>query len=176
MKPGPKPTSAKVHYLHGNPSKLPASRLLDEFSPDVALPKCPPHLKGPAAAEYKRLGAELERYGLMSELDRGVLAMMATEWSRHVWAEKRIAEINAADPEGERGLVDKTPNGYQVQSVYLQISRKAIEIYHRLALEYGLTPAARTRVPPPAMQIPLPGIEQPNQAAAGGKPTLSSFA
>lgn len=173
MKPGPKPNPKVTHLRHGNPSKMTESQLLSDFRPDVALPRCPKHLKDEARREYQRLGQELRRYGLVSELDRGVLAMMAEEWSRHVWAEEKIAQANEADAAGEAGLVEKTPQGYRMQSVYLQISRKSIELYHKLAAEFGLTPSARTRVTPGATpQMGLPGVE----AATPARPSLASFA
>ena len=171
-KPGPKPKPSNVHFLHGNPSKKRASELLDDFRPDVELPSCPKHLEAEARAEYKRLGRELERYGLMSKLDRGVLAMAATEWSRYVWAEQRIAALNAEHPDRpEKGLVDITPNGFRQMSVYLIISRKAMELYLKFIAEFGGTPSARTRVSPSSPQLGLPGIEgQPD------KPRLGMFA
>lgn len=172
---GRPPLPAKVHQLHGNASKKPMAALLDEFSPDVELAKLPAWVKGEARKEYQRLGEELERYGLVSKLDRGALIMMATEWARYVWAETKIAEENEADlVRGERGLVAMTPSGYKVMSVYLTIQRAAIERYTKLASEFGLTPAARTRVRPNQNQLLLPGMEPP--ASAQGAPSLRSFA
>lgn len=177
--PGPKPKSATIHQLHGNPSKKPVSQLLDEFRPDVELPKCPRfmHLKGvameEAKREYVRIGQELVRYGLVSELDRGALAVLACEWGLYVWAQQRIAEVNAEDPAGEKGLISATPQGYRMQSVYLQIARKAQENYLKGAALFGLTPSDRTRVTPGLTQMQLPGMEKIN----GDRPlTLGSFA
>src|SRR2546425_572409 len=136
MLPGPKPKSATIHQLHGNPSKLPAPLLTDDFRPDVDLPKVPRflQLKGialeEAKREYLRLGRELLRYGLISELDRGALAILAVEWGLAAWAQQRIAEHNAANPDRpDAGLIDVTPQGYRMQSVELQIFRKAEENY-----------------------------------------------
>lgn len=165
---------SKVHYLHGNPSKKPAADLHDGFQPDVELPDCPAVLKGEAAKEYQRLGAELERYSLVSKIDRGTLAMIATEWGRYVWAEDKIRQLNKQDPEGERGLVDRSPNNYKVMSVYLQISRGAIALYLKMAAEFGLTPAARSRVKPgEGGQMSLPGMPAAN---GDNGPRLRDFA
>lgn len=166
---------SKVHFLNGNPSNKPIGELLDEFSPDVELPTCPQHLKDEARREYSRIGKELERYGLISKLDRGVLAMCAAQWARYVWAEKRIAEINAADPESERGFIDRTPNNYKVMSVYLVISRDASSMYLKLCSELGLTPAARSRVKASnSPQLQLPGM--PAADGSEDRPSLRSFA
>lgn len=165
---------SKVHYLHGNASKKSAEDLRDGFQPDVELPACPAHLKDEARKEYMRLGRELERYALVSKIDRGTLAMIATEWARYVWAEQKIREHNDADPKGERGLVDKSPNDYKVMSVYLQISRGAIALYLKLAGEFGLSPASRSKVQPgDGGQLVLPGMPAAPEA---GAPRLRDYA
>jgi phage terminase small subunit len=46
----------------------------------------------------------------------------------------------------ELGEVAATPNGYAVQSVWLQIANKAMEQMHKFMVEFGFTPASRTRV------------------------------
>lgn len=165
---------SNVHVLRGNASKKPVADLRDDFTPDVELPDCPEHLRDDAAAEYERLGGELERYGLVSNVDRGVLSMLATLWARYVWAERKIRAENEADQKGEAGLVARTPNEYKVMSVYLQISNAAIKDYLKLAAEFGLTPAARSRVQPGVPgQLSLPGVDPAPEA---GAPTLRSFA
>lgn len=147
---------------------------LGKFAPDVEFPECPPHLVAEAHEEYLRLGRELERYRLVSKVDRGVLAMVATAWARYVWAERKITELNLSDPNGEKGLVDRTPNDYKVMSVYLQISNAAIDKYLKLAAEFGLSPSSRSRVSPAAGgQLSLPGIEPGGEQ---GPPRLRDFA
>ena len=165
---------SNVHYLGGNPSKKATADLLGEFRPDVELPACPKHMRDEARREYARIGKELERYGLVSKLDRGVLAMCASEWARWVWAEQRISELNAKDPAGEAGLIDRTPNDYKVLSVYSIHSKAASERYLKLCNELGLTPAARSKVKaaPQSPQLGLPGIGDGGDSG----PTLRSFA
>lgn len=174
---GRPPKPSKVHQLHGNPSKKSAVLLGEDFSPEVALAKCPAHLRGEARKEYMRLGQELERYGLMSKLDRGVLCGLAVAWARHVWAEEKIRALNAADQvNGSAGMVARTATGYEHQSVYLQISSKEMDRYVKLAHEFGLTPAARTRVHPgDTAQLTLPGVPEASNDTPQA-PTLRSFA
>lgn len=173
--PGPKPKPDRVHYLNGNPSKKPLTGLLDGFQPDAELPECPKHLHDEASAEYRRLGEQLNRYHMVSQLDRGVLAMAAVEWARHVWAESKIAATNAVDPNGEAGLVDVTPNGFKQMSVYLIISRKAMELYLKFCTEFGLTPSSRTRVTPANPQLQLPGLASSDDEVGAPKLTLACF-
>jgi P27 family predicted phage terminase small subunit len=162
----------KVHYLRGNPSKLPVDALTDDFQPDVELPTCPGHLQDEARKEYRRIGKELERYGLISKLDRGVLSMACERWAEYVWAQRKMAELNEQDPNGEKGYIDRTPNDYKVMSVYLQIARSSESQYVKLCNELGLTPAARSRVKASSPQLHLPGMGPEDE----GGHSLASFA
>src|SRR5580765_2563541 len=100
---GPTPAPANVHVLKGNPSKKPLSALFGEFRPEVEIPDAPTFLWPAAKAEWDRITPELESYGLVSQLDRGLLAMLCQEWARYVWAEEKIAALNKDDPNGEAG-------------------------------------------------------------------------
>lgn len=153
---GPKPLPANVHLLRGNASKKSLGALIDEFRPDVEIPNCPAVLWPEAKKEWRRLAAELQRYGLISKLDRGTLAMCCQEWARWQWAEAKIAEANKADPKGEAGMIEVAQSGYRMHSVYLQISVKAEERYEKLKSCFGLSPADRTRVTPSDPQLSLP--------------------
>jgi len=157
---GPKPLPANVHALKGNPSKKPLSQLLGEFKPEVEIPDAPAFLWPGAKAEWDRIAPELEYYGLVSKLDRGLLAMLCQEWARYVWAEEKITALNKADPEGEAGLIATAPtSGYRMPSVYAQISRRALETYEKLCAQFGLSPSGRSRVTPSDNQPFLPGME-----------------
>ena len=156
---GPAPLPANVHLLKGNPSKKPIGELLGELRPPVALPTCPDWLSTEARAEWDRIGAELQKLGLVAEIDRAVLAMYCVEYARWQWAEQKMAEANAADARGEAGMVERTPQGYRMQSVYLQIARKAQEAVGRYAAQFGMAPSARSRVRPSDNQGDLFGGE-----------------
>lgn len=167
-------TPSKVVSLRGGDVRRAASVQLDEFSPDPALARLPAWVTGEARKEYLRVGEQLDRYGIVSEIDRGALVMMASEWARVVWAEQKIAELNKADPKGEAGLVAKTPNDYAVVSVYEQIRRAAMTSYLKLASEFGLTPSSRTRIRPGSPQLALPGMD--GNEGGDEAPSLRSFA
>ena len=139
---GPKPLPANVHLLRGNPSKLSGSQLRDGVTPPIEVPSCPRHLKGAALKEWKRITVELKALGLISQIDRAALAMYCAAWGRHVVAEEKIIEL------GEQGLVDKTPNGFQVQSAWVSISNKAMEQCKSFLSEFGMSPSSRSRVTP----------------------------
>lgn len=164
---GPKPLPANVHMLRGNPSKKPFGALVDEFRPEVEIPQCPAVLWPEAKKEWRRITAELKRYGLVSKLDRGALAMLCQDWAQWHWAEARIAEANKADPKGEAGMIEVAQSGYRLQSVYLQISVRARDNYMKAKSCFGLSPSDRTRVTPSDPQLPLP-FGDTGAAPAGG--------
>lgn len=139
---GPKPLPANVHLLRGNPSKLSAAQLRDSISPEVCIPDAPKHLKGSSLKEWNRISVELVQLGLISQIDRAALSMYCTAWGRHTDAETKLREL------GELGLIDETPNGFKVQGVWLNISNKAMEQCAKFMAEFGMSPAARSRVTP----------------------------
>ncbi len=107
---------------------------------------------------------------MISHVDRGALAMICTTWARYVEAEEFIEK---ASQNGKSGLFQMSPNGYPIQSPWLAVSNKAIDMYKSLLSEFGLSPAARVRITPQTQQISLPGMEPDGQNSS---PTLSSFA
>ena len=163
---GPKPLPANVHMLRGNPSNKPLASLLDDVvRPDVAIPKCPVR-SAAFRKEWKRISSHLAQLGLVSELDRAMLTGYCTAWADLEWAEERIAALNADDPTGERGRVDATPSGYKQIGVLMQIRNRALADLKTFAAEFGMSPAARSRVTPSDPQLSLPGVSA--KPAEGG--------
>jgi P27 family predicted phage terminase small subunit len=168
MKRGPAPLPANVHMLNGNPSKKSSAELRNELKPDVVLPDPPEHLADLAKAEWNRLGAELIRLGLISQLDRAAFAVYCQAYARWAAAE---AKLKVA---GEDALVETTPSGYRQMSVLLQISNRAADQMHKFMCEFGMTPSARTRFTTLSAQLPLfpdanntnPGASQAPDAAS----------
>jgi len=166
---GPKPLPANVHLLRGNASKKPLASLLDEVvRPDVAVPKCPDALSPEAKAEWKRITKHLRVLGLISQIDMAMLTGYCAAWGDYVWAEKRIAALNVEDPTGERGRIWDTPSGYKQISVLQQIKNRALDQLKSFAAEFGMSPAARSRVTASDPQLALPGVEdKPSEGGWG---------
>lgn len=167
---GPRPLPANVHALRGNASKKPLSQLLDGVHPEIEIPGCPPHLQVEAKKEWKRVSVELEALGLISKIDRGALAAYCSAWAETVICEKKIAQLNAADPNGEAGLVGITPSGYQQMSVWVQIRNRAYDRMMKFAAEFGMSPSARSRVSVSENngQLGLPGVDDKPDAPKTG--------
>ena len=158
---GPQPLPANVHVLRGNPSKLPAAALLDEFKPEVEIPSSPSWIWPEAKKEWKRITAELQRYGLVSKLDRAALVLYVQAWAKMVWAEQMLsramaraeearaaAEAAGEEYDGGDGIMVKTAGGNFTYSHYWVVGRRAGEDVNRYLALFGLSPASRARVTP----------------------------
>lgn len=156
---GPKSLPANVHHLRGNASKKPLSQLLDEFKPEVEIPNFPSWIWPEAKKEWKRIGFELERYGLVSKLDRAALVLYCQAWAKMVWAEQMLSRaMKAADEArelaeaagltytGGDGLMVKTANGNFTYSHHWVVGKHAAAEVRRYLDLFGLSPSARTRV------------------------------
>lgn len=129
----PKPTSLKL--IEGNPGRRPLGERGAE--PYGGAPTCPAHLCPSAKAEWKRLANQLQLLGLLSQLDRAVLAAYCQAYGRWVEAERKLKETP---------MLLKLPSGYVQQNPWLTIANKQLELMHKYMAELGLSPVARTRV------------------------------
>lgn len=108
-----------------------------EPQPALEHPDCPELLTGEARALWEHLAPRLYRLGLLTELDAPALAATCSAYGRWHTAEKHLAE---------QGDVVKSPSGYPIINPYLSISKAAWKQYRDGLQEFGLSPAARTRL------------------------------
>lgn len=136
--PAPKPTELK--RLEGNPGK----RALNTREPRYAAkaPPCPKHLTGEARKEWRRVSRELLAAKLLQVVDRAALAAYCQAWARWVDAELKMQE------DGFR-MVATTDKGYEHVSPWFQVSTQALKQMKAFLVEFGLTPASRTRIQAP---------------------------
>ena len=165
----------KVHWLKGNPSKK-ALGQSGGVSAITELPKCPAHIKGTARKHYNELGEQLLRYGLVTSLDVGSLALAAIAYGDWVEARKEIERRDKEVKTPLAGYIARTPKGYEVMSVPLQIANAAEARYWKAVAEFGLSPSSRSRVQPTSGQIALPGMEATEQDAPALGTRLADFA
>ena len=98
---GRKPLPSNVVRLRGNPGKR---RLNDaEPRPAAKVPPCPACLGDEARKEWQRLAKELAELGLLTGLDRGMLAAYCQ--AHALWVEA-VSSIE------RYGTMVKSPNGY----------------------------------------------------------------
>jgi P27 family predicted phage terminase small subunit len=89
----------------------------------------------------------LVRLKLLTRLDRAAFAAYCQAWARHVEAENELAKASA---------LAFTHNGYPIVNPWQTISKQAVDQMSRFLAEFGLTPAARTRI-----NAPHPPSEEP---------------
>lgn len=135
MKPGPIPKKDNVRQL----------KTVGDNKPKFVAPECPAHITGAARDEWTRISELLQKYKLITEIDTAALALYCASYGRWQEAEARIAEIKE---KGGDGLMVKAPSGYPIQNPYLAIANRAMEDCYKYLQQFGLSPAARTRVQP----------------------------
>lgn len=75
--------------------------------------------------------------GMMTQIDRSGLAAYCQAYARWVEAEESLAK---------RGTIVKTKAGNVIQNPYLAVANKAMDNMRKFLIEFGMTPASRSRV------------------------------
>lgn len=143
MTSGRKPTPTALKLVKGNPGKRAINK--KEAKIDLAEPTPPSFLSDDAKVEWGRVVSILYAAGLMTELDRAALAAYAQAYGRWAQAERALARMAAKD-ELNSALMIKTSNGNAVQNPLVGIANKAKADMVRYALEFGMSPSARSKV------------------------------
>jgi len=135
---GRKPLPTVLHVLNGNPSKInleERERKEPKFS--STLPKCPEWLNTDAKKEWKRLLPDLEMSGILRQVDMAVFAGYCDNYA--MW--KKASELIEVE-----GLTIETMQGGLKAHPATAIRDKALEKMKSFAVEFGFTPASRSRV------------------------------
>ncbi|WP_147564934.1 phage terminase small subunit P27 family [Clostridium tyrobutyricum] len=129
----PKPTAIKV--LEGNPGKRPLNQ--NEPKPEKKAPKCPAWLEAEAKKEWRRMSKTLEAIGVLTQVDASAFAGYCQAYARWKEAEEFLSK---------HGTIFKTPSGYIQQVPQVSIAQTYLKIMKDFCSEFGLTPAARSRI------------------------------
>jgi len=175
--------------LRGNPSKKTHVDLNGTPQPEIEIPGCPKHLLPEAKKEWRRIGPELQKLGLISRLDRTALGMYCQAVAHLVWHEQmlqRAKEQYAAmatrhDAEqatlvakaaaagevhvpvewaGGDGFMLPTPNGSFMYNPHWVARNKLVSEVDKLLASFGMSPSSRGRVSPSSNQLSLFGDQQ----------------
>jgi P27 family predicted phage terminase small subunit len=91
-----------------------------------------------AKLEWKRVSAELVSLNLLTSVDRAALAAYCASWSRWMDAETNVQKY---------GAVIKSPkSGFPIQNPYVGIANTALDQMRKFLIEFGMTPASRSRI------------------------------
>jgi len=131
----PKPTNLKV--LEGNPGRRP----LPENEPAAdGTPEAPSDLECEALAEWNRIVPELDSMGLLARADRAALVRYCQAWAT---SQAAFADMN------DNGMYETVYNQHGSRTVKrpcVNVAAEYSKIMKSYLIEFGLTPAARTRV------------------------------
>jgi P27 family predicted phage terminase small subunit len=143
--PGRRPTPTYLRLLKGNPQHRPIGKAEPEPTVPPSVPPAPEHLYGYALDEWCRVTPELFHMRVLTNADLKVLEAYCTAYGRWREAEEALARYRAQDP-NMHGLVLRTPAGIPTPNPLVNVARKAGLDMLRYAIEFGLTPAARSRI------------------------------
>lgn len=172
-KRGPPPKPTALRELEGNPSNRPLPENEPKAPPAPKAAQPPKHLCKHSKAEWKRLYPILRACGLMSANDLTAFAVYCSLYGRWVKAEEELAKSTA---------LLKTPNGHVQPNPWITIARQTAELMKAYLIEFGMTPAARSRIgnaiippsPPPKQdEPPPPSIDAGQFGGLIGKQTVN---
>jgi P27 family predicted phage terminase small subunit len=132
---GPIPKPTVIEIMEGRPGHRPINS--NEPQPRAVAPRCPDYLDARAKKEWKRLVPILQRMRVLTEADGIALGNLCQTYSTMLKAQEKLNEL---------GILYKSPSGYVMQSPLLNIVSACIDTLNKLSREFGLTPAARSRL------------------------------
>ena len=131
----PLPTALKV--LEGDRGKGRRPINQNEPTPPQDNVKCPDWLLPEAKKEWKRLGPSLVAMGILTDHDMEAFAGYCQAYARWREAEEFMTQ---------HGTIVKTKSGYWQQVPQVSIAQTYLKIMNKIAEQFGLTPAARSRI------------------------------
>jgi len=153
-KRGPRPMPTHLKLLRGNPRKEGLNHDEPQPAMPTAVPPAPVFLKGYAAEEWARIAEELYYLRLLTRIDIHALSAYCQAYAIWRTAVETFAVMAERDPV-MHGLMVKAANGTALQNPVVLTIRHAANDMVKYAAEFGLTPAARSRIsatdsePPP---------------------------
>lgn len=128
-------TPAQLKVIEGN---FRADRHSHGPVVEIGLPPCPKWLPRRARKHWDQLGAELVKVGLISVVDGSAFTLHCDSFGKYQEATEKLKTL--------QDLQDETPNGLMIQSALFTIRNKLWDQVLSSAKEFGLTPAARSKV------------------------------
>jgi len=130
--------------LRGNPRKESLNKREPQPIVPSQVPEAPAFLNGYAREEWHRVAEELLRLRLLTVVDLQPLAAYCQAYGRWRTAEEALARMATMDPMTSGLMLKK--GGNPVYNPLVAVAEKAAGAMVRYAAEFGLTPAARSRV------------------------------
>ena len=139
---GRKPVPTNLHILNGNPSrKKDLGKKEPKPTPIVKTPKPPPWMNPEGKKAWKRLSPELERLGLLTTADLETFTAACQSYGLWVECEQYLKKHGRT-----YGYTNKAGETNDIARPEVKIGQKALDQFKGLMSEFGLSPAARTRI------------------------------
>lgn len=143
MTRGRKPTADIIKFSRGTLRKDRINRAAPK--PRVEIPDAPDFLNEDALAEWTRISETLFKLGVITALDRAILAAYCVSFGDWIGALRTMNRFAKQD-EHTGGRLIRTQGGNTIQNPLIGIANKARADMARYAAELGITPASRSRV------------------------------
>jgi P27 family predicted phage terminase small subunit len=130
----PKPTVIRI--AEGNRGKRPINEREPKPISDT-IPSLPKTASIEAKEEWKRIAPELQKMGVLTFVDQTALEAYCESYA--TW-KQALAKTR------EGSLIHMTSKGYIMPNPYLSIANKAARDMLKFMIEFGLTPASRSRL------------------------------
>jgi P27 family predicted phage terminase small subunit len=150
MPAGRKAIPTHLKLLRGNPGRRDrhiTRENLSEYEPTSPpldeVPEPPSFITGYAADEWRKVARELHNLRLLTSLDLAALAGYCNAYARWRNAVEVMAEQSVGS--GTRGLMVSTMYGPRRNPLIAVANEAAMELL-RFAAEFGMSPAARSRI------------------------------
>lgn len=142
-KRGPVQRPTVLRVLEGNPGKRPIRPHVQMQAKEI--PDPPVFLSPRALEEWNRLAPGLFALKLLTDADVGVFSAYCQAYGRWQDAETKLLEMREKDPQ-TFGMLIKSSKGNPIANPLVYIASAAMRDAHRMALEFGMTPSARSRI------------------------------
>lgn len=136
---GRRPIPDHLKVVNGNPGKRPLNKSAPKT--EAGAPMCPAHLSDEAKVQWGRLSVLLEQMGVLTTADGYALEQLscliveATQLRTHIKVHGHTVKVKST--QGEE-VLKANPSVVMLRGVEIRIAQYLIE--------FGLTPAARTKV------------------------------
>ena len=150
--PPPKPTALRI--AEGNPAKRPLNTR--EPTPEQKRPSCPSWLDDDGKACWREIVPQLEKMGLLTRIDRQALMNYCdtfARWKRAVDFIRKHGEVIPIKTEDGKAIK------YLQQVPQVAIAKNLLAVLRGYQQDFGLTPAARSR-------LIVPGDGEPDELDA----------
>lgn len=136
---GRRPTPSALKLVTGNPGKRPLNK--KEPKPRTRTPVCPPHLDAKGKAVWKKLCAILKRMGVLTEADGLALERLCDCYSDILQCRDLVEQAGRTYT-----TIDQNSNTLIKSNPAVAQLRAADAQFKSYLVEFGLTPAARSKV------------------------------